>query len=386
MKIAFIGQKGIPVSRPGGVERHVEELAVRLAERSHDVFVYVRNNYTERNLKVYMGVRLIHLPSISTKNLDAISHTFLATIHALFHNYDVVHYHSIGPASLSFLIKIFKPKTTLIATYHSQDYLHQKWNAFARAYLRTAEYITCKVPDKTIAVSQSLGRFVRRKFKKDAIVIPNGFSVLETSKTGALDAWGLKKNDYILSASRLVKHKGIHYLIAAYQSLAAKNLHLNKKLVIVGDGSYTDAYVKFLEHLAAGDKNIIFTGAQSGETLAQLFTNAYLFVQPSESEGLSTALLEAMGYGKAALVSGIPENLEAIGNSGFAFRSKDVKDLEDKMAKLIRNPFIIEENGQLAKIEVSRKYDWEKIVLQTESLYKTMVNNKLTPKRYAKYA
>lgn len=386
MKIAFIGQKGIPVTKPGGVERHVEELATRLAERNHEVFAYVRNNYTDRHLKEYAGIKLIHLPSIGTKHMDAISHTFFATLHALFCKYDVIHYHSIGPSSLSFIIKILKPKTVLVATYHSQDYFHQKWGVIAKACLKLAEYITCNIPDKTIAVSQSLGRFVRKNFQKEAVVIPNGFSVTETKETAELEKWGLIKNEYIFTASRLVRHKGIQYLIEAYKNLYDQNLHKGKKLVIAGDGAFTDDYVKFLHHLASGNKSIIFTGAQSGKALSQLFLHCYLFVQPSETEGLSIALLESMGYGKTALVSGIPENLEAIGSNGFAFRSGDAKDLEEKLHGLLNDPVLVRENGELAKIEVSKKYDWEKITTQTEALYKNLMNHKITSKQYAKYA
>ncbi len=118
MKIAFIGQKGIPAIM-GGVEKHVEELAVRLAALGHEVFVYVRHNYTYKNLQEFKGVKLIHLPSISTKHLDAISHTFLATLHALFCSYDIVHYQAIGPSFLSWIIKLFKRKTLLL--FHKKN-------------------------------------------------------------------------------------------------------------------------------------------------------------------------------------------------------------------------------------------------------------------------
>lgn len=53
-------------------------------------------------------------------------------------------------------------------------------------------------------------------------------------------------------------------------------------------------------------------------------------MQPSFSEGLSIALLEAMGYGIASLVSDIPENREAIEYAGKTFRSRDVEHLEEK--------------------------------------------------------
>jgi len=84
MKIALIGQKGIPVTHGGGVEKHVENLAVRLVELGHEVIVYTRHGYTDKRLKEYKGVKLVGLPSVPTKNLDAISHTFLAALDVIF--------------------------------------------------------------------------------------------------------------------------------------------------------------------------------------------------------------------------------------------------------------------------------------------------------------
>ncbi len=369
MRIAFIGQKGIPASL-GGVERHVEELAVRMAKIGHEVFVYARHNYTDKNLKTYKGVKLIHLPSISTKHLDAISHTFLATMHALFQKYDIVHYHAIGPSSLSWIIKLFKRKTALIATFHCQDYYHQKWGRIARSYLKFGEYMACKVPDKTITVSKELAEFAKKKYGIQAAVIPNGANVNFNSRAEKLSRWNLKEKKYILFVGRLIKHKGVHYLIEAFKQLQDTGRLANGfKLVIVGEGFHTDDYVKYLKTLSEGRNNIVFTGVQTGEALEQLFSHAYLFVQPSEYEGLSIALLEAMGYGLAPLVSDIKENMEAIGNAGIVFKSKDIQDLKDKLAYLMNKPIEEERLGKLAKEKAAREYSWDSIVQKTLEVY-----------------
>jgi glycosyltransferase involved in cell wall biosynthesis len=369
MKIAFIGQKGIPASL-GGVERHVEELATRMANAGHEVFVYVRDNYTDKKLKVYKGVRLIHLPSISTKHLDAISHTFLATLHAVFHKYDVVHYQAIGPTSLSWIVRLLKRKTLLVATFHCQDYYHQKWGLFARTYLRISEYIACKVPKKTITVSKELGDYARKKYGTSVDVIPNGAAVNFTSKSEKLSQWGLKEKRYILSVGRLIKHKGVHYLIEAFKQLESTGkIPNNFKLVVVGEGFHTDEYVKYLKTISEGRPNIIFTGSQTGEALSQLFSHAYFFVQPSEYEGLSIALLEAMGYSLTPLVSNIKENLEAVKDTGVAFRAKDIQDLKEKLAYLMNKPAEVERLGRLAKERVAQEYSWDSIAQKTLAIY-----------------
>jgi len=376
MKIAFIGQKGIP-AKIGGVEKHVEELAKRMVQKDHEVFVYARNNYTDKNLNNFEGVNIIHFPSIPTKHLDAIFHTFLSTLHALFQNYDVIHFHSIGPSSLSFLVRLFKRKTALVATCHCQDYFHQKWNWFAKLCLQFGEFMICKIPQKTIVVSNTLKSFLKNKYAKETIYIPNGFDIFETKEIDEIEKLGLRKNEYILSVNRLVKHKGIHYLIEAFKKLEDRNLAAGKKLVIVGEGSHTEKYVKYLKEIAAGRKSIIFLGVRTGKTLHQLFSNAFLYVQSSQSEGLSISLLEAMGHGKAILASDIPENIEAVSNTGSYFENGNVEDLTFKLSEILaKDPAILDEMGEKAKSRADEKYNWEKIINQTEAAYQNLLLQK----------
>jgi len=375
MKIAFIGHKGIP-AKIGGVERYTEEIAILLAKRGHEVFAYVRDNYTDKNLKEYKGVKLIHLPAIHTKNLDAITHTLLATIHALFQHYDVIQYHSLGPTSLSFIPKIFNPKTAVLSIYQSRDYLHRKWGCLAKAYLKFSEYITCRVPDKTIAVTKLLAELAKEKYGMDLPVIPNGASADPTADANCLAKWNLEKGRYFLAVSRFIRHKGLHYLIEAFKILEDAGRTKNMKLVLVGDGFHTSDYVNYLKKISWGRENIIFTGIQSGKTLHQLCSHAYCFVQPSESEGLSLALLEAMAYGLPVIASDIPENLEAVQNQALTFRNKNVDDLTKKIAQLVENPEAAEEMGRELKKLADTRYNWEAIADQFESVYKEITQLK----------
>ena len=377
MRIAFIGQKGIP-ARIGGVERYVDEVAVRMAKRGHEVFVYVRNHYTPCNLKKYKGVNLIHLPSVKTKHLDAITHTFFSTWHALFQNYDVIHYHSLGPSTLSLLPKLASRKTAIISTYQSQDYKHQKWGFLARAYLKLGEYLTFRIPDKTISVTEELRNYGLEKYKKDSWVIPNGVTLFK--KAGSLSLfkkWNLKRGKYLLSVSRLVAHKEVHTLIQAFVNLKAmRKIDRDWKLVIAGGGSYTDDYVKKIKSLVRGRKDIILAGVQKGEKLAALYKNAYLFVQPSRAEGLSLALLEAMGAGLAPVVSDIKENTSVVRENGVIFRTGNVFDLMSKLEYLINRPAKVKAIGEKACQMVKENYDWDKIAAEIEAVYLEAIEEK----------
>ena len=369
MKIAFIGQKGIP-AKSGGVEKHVEKLAERLVSLGHEVVVYTRPHYTDPTLALWRGVRLVSIPSIHTKHLDAITHTFLATMHALFQEYDVIHYQSIGPSTLSFIPRLFKRSAVVIATFHSRDYFHRKWNWFAKQFLLFAEKLTCTLPERTIAISRGMTDYAQARYGSESVFIPNGAEGNPVATTEFLRSFGLKEKRYVLVVSRLVGHKGIHYLLKAFQDLEdTGKLPNNFKLAVVGAHAETPEYETYLKTMSAGRENILFLGEQTGTALAELFSHAAIFVQPSEDEGLSIALLEAMSYGLPIIASDIDGNEEALGGAGVYFETKNVESLKSELASLINRPEEMELFGKLARGRAQSVYGWESIARQTAEVY-----------------
>lgn len=376
MRIAFIGQKGIP-AKSGGIEKHVERLAVRMAEQGHEVFAYVRPHYTDPKLMAWKGVHLIHIPSFHSKHLDAISHTFLSTLHALFSGYDIIHYHGIGPSSLLFLPKIFLRKARIVFTFHCQDYFHGKWNWIARTYLRFGEYVACRASDRTIVVSRELQQYVRRRYRRMAECIPNGAEAGRTENASFLPTVGLREKRYVLSVGRLVGHKGVHYLIKAFIELEDTNsLPNNTKLVIVGASSATPEYEKYLRLMAKGRDTILFLGERFGMELEQLFSHAAVFVQPSEAEGASLALLEAMGHGVPTIASNIRANADILGNTGLLFESKNVADLREKLAYFLNRPEEAIVFGERGERLIRSKYSWDALADRTLSLYGEVISTR----------
>ena len=371
MKICFIGQKGIP-TRYGGIERYVENLSAGLAKAGHEVFVYTRPYYTPKKQKKFQDVNLISLPSIHTKHLDTISHVFFATIHALFQNYDIIHYQNVGPALLAWIPRLLKPRSKVVVTFQCLDRNHQKWGPASRFFLHLGEWAACKFPRQTITVSENLKEYCLKKYHTKTEYIPNGANpqVLNLKNSSILKKYNLEKGRYLLVVSRLIRHKGIHHLIRAF-----RELKVNLKLVIVGSGSFTDGYVKELKNLAKGDPRVIFTGLKQGQDLNALYRNCYFYVHPSESEGMSLSILEAMSYSKAVLASDIPENFEVLQDVGLTFENRNINDLSDKLKVLIKNPELVIRLGLLAHEKVKKEYNWEKIISQTIFIYE---NRKIT--------
>ena len=363
----MVGQKGIPAVG-GGIESHVENLSAGLAilNNSNKVVVYTRPNYTDKNLRSFRKVVLVSLPSMTGKYVDAISHTFLACLDLFKRRkeVDIVHFHGIGPASLIWLVKIFIPNVKIVFTFHCRDYFHEKWGYFSRLYLKMGELIGCRMADVVVAVSHSLKEYVKNIYGVDAVYIPNGVDLNVEINKSVNTRYNLEDGGYILSASRLVRHKNIHQLIKAF-----KEIKTNKKLVIAGGSVYTDKYTNELRDLAKNDSRVIFVGNQEKESLAGLYNGALAFVQPSLSEGLSIALLEAMSYNKIILSSDIDENREALGDNGVLFRVNNVDDLKDKLEKIIENPGSFDVFCRNGRKRVEHEYSWEIISKLTSDYY-----------------
>jgi glycosyltransferase involved in cell wall biosynthesis len=371
MRIAFIGQKGLPAIF-GGVERHVEELAKELATKGHEVFVYARKWYCPEKITNYAGINIIYTPTIKTKHLDAIVHTFTSSLHALNKNYDVIHYHAVGPSLLSWIPRFFNPRTKVVATFHCIDRYHKKWNWFARLVLSLGEKATCKFPHETIAVSKTIQSYCLNEFDKPVTYNPNGVRIVTKTATDKLAQFGLEPDKYLLMVSRLVKHKGAHYLLEAWRFARQQYPELLKdyKLAIVGGSAFTDDYVQELRDIAQNDQSIVFTNWQKDENLNQLYGNTALLVHPSENEGLPITVLQAMAYGKAVLVSDIPEHQEIVSDSRYWFANSSVSSLAGKIVELLKNLELLKKNGQENLEKVREHFNWSDIAEKTEMVYR----------------
>lgn len=361
MKIAMIGHKRIP-GREGGIEVVVEELATRMSEHKHDITVYNRHKKGYKAPKIYKGVRTIDVPTIEKKSTDAVVYSFIASIMCLFGKYDIIHYHAIGPSAFLLIPHIFGKKT--VVTVHGLNYKTPKWKGVGAKFIQFGEKITAKYADKVIVLSKEQKKYFKEKYNRDTIYIPNGTSVFDIESADLIkEKYGLEKNSYILFLSRVVPGKGVEYLLDAY-----KGIDSNLKLIVAGGTEYVHEFRSMIEEKASEDSRVQLIGFVEGKILRELYSNAKLFVFPSEAEGMPMCLLEAMSYNCPCLVSDIPENIEVGKNYVKSFKSKDVNDLRKKIEQCLEK-----EDPINTRQYIIDDYSWENIVKKTLECYSTLL-------------
>lgn len=368
----MIGHKRIP-SREGGVEIVVEELSKRMANQGHTVHAYNRKGqhvsgkeYEVSNVKLneYKGIKIIQVPTIEAKGLAALSSSFFATIKAIFGKYDVIHFHAEGPCAMLWLPHLFGIRT--VATIHGLDWQRAKWGKFAAAYLKFGERIAAKYADEVIVLSKNVQQYFLDTYSRETKFIPNGIQKPKNLEADEIKKrWNIKKDEYILFLGRIVPEKGIEYLVDAF-----KEVKTTKKMVIAGGASDTNEFMDYIKKKAKNDERFIFTGFVQGKILEELYSNACIYVLPSDLEGMPISLLEAMSYGNCCVVSNIPECAEVVEDKGVVFKKSSIDDLRKVLQSCINDVAKIEKYKREAAEYITNKYNWDEVVTQTVELYR----------------
>ena len=370
LKIAMLGHKRMP-SREGGVEIVVEELSTRMVKLGHKVVCYNRRGhhvsgrqFDREVLSEYKGVRLKQVLTINRRGLAAMTSSVSGAIRCALGSYDVVHFHSEGPCAMLWLPKLFGKKC--VVTVHGLDHQRAKWGRFASAYIMLGEKMAVKMADRSIVLSSGVQDYFKKVYGRKTYFIPNGVSQPEYTSVDLIKReFGLKKDSYILFLGRIVPEKGLYYLVQAF-----RHVKTDKKLVIAGGASDTDLFVSKLKKLGQMDSRIIFTGFVQGRMLDELYSNAYLYVLPSDLEGMPLSLLEAMSYGNCCLVSDIPECAEVVEDKAVLFQAGNVKDLYRKLQLLCNDESLVNDYKSVAAKYICQKYNWDKTVEKTLRLYR----------------
>jgi glycosyltransferase involved in cell wall biosynthesis len=271
-----------------------------------------------------------------------------------------VHYHTLGPALFSFIPRLVGKKTAV--TVQGLDWQRKKWGLVARTVLRLGEKAALWCPDTTMVVSRTLWSYFREQYGAETRYVANGALLRERRPARKILEWGLRPEHYVLFLGRFSPEKNCHLLIEAYHGIDTQ-----EDLVLAGGGNPSDAY--YQDILWHASDRVRLLDYVSGDAFDELLTNAMLFVLPSDLEGLSLALLEAMGAGLCVLASDIPENRELVEGAGFLFRPGDGTDLQRLLRLLMADREVREAAGKAAKKRIQEQYLWPKIAQEVEQTY-----------------
>ncbi len=360
MKLAILGTRGIPANY-GGFETFAEELSVRLAARGHDVTVYGRSNNIRYSGTVYRGVRLVILPTIGTKHLDTVVHTFLSVLHAVPRRFDCVLLCNAANALFAAVPRI--TGTPVALNVDGIERKRRKWGWAGRMYYRVSEYLATIIPNLIVTDAAVIREYYLQRYGAPSRMIAYGANCDRESTAEIQKKLDVECRGYLLYVSRLEPENNAHVVIQAYAGVRS-----SKPLLIVGDAPYAHDYIARLK--TTTDARVRFTGAIYGAGYRELQSHAYLYIHATEVGGTHPALIEAMGVGNCVLVNDTPENREVVGDCGIFFKSAE--ELSTCIQSAIDDPGLVESYREKARTRIQSLYSWDVITDEYEKLFREL--------------
>jgi glycosyltransferase involved in cell wall biosynthesis len=307
-------------------------------------------------------VTLVHLRTPRRSGIEALWHSFSATVHIIRHNTgDVIHVQNGGNSIFAILLRLCGKKVFI--GEDGAEWARGKWPWYARLYLRMTRWITAYIPNGVIFDNVFVREMFEKRYSRSYHFVPFGSDpAQDQSDTEILDKLGLVKQEYFLFVGRFIPDKGLQYLIPAFEALDTA-----KKLVLVGgaaDGSEFEQSLK-----TTRDDRVLFPGYLYGPDVHTLMRNAYAYVQPSDLEGLSPVVLENMGLGTPVICSDIRENLYVVGDTAVTFGKGDVSDLKAKLIFALNNAPELATNAVAAKERAAAHFSWDAVTRQHEEIF-----------------
>lgn len=371
MKIAMIGHKRAP-SRDGGVEVVVTELAPRLAAMGNEVVVYNRYSGGEKE-SGWEGVKTVEVASPRRSSLNALVYSIRAAFKASFGGFDVIHFHAEGPCAAILIARLFGKRTA--ATIHGLDWKQPKWGFFAKTYLKFGERTAAKHADELIVLSPVMRDYFRSVYGRECTLIPNGVVPLTRREPRLItEKFGLEKHKYLLFLARITPVKRLELLLEAFAEVKT-----DMKLAVAGSLDDPTPYVSGIIELAKKDERVVFTGFSSGELLEELYSNCFLYVLPSDSEGMPISLLEAISARARCLVSDIPEITGVAPDYIHRFKKGELSSLRNELYALVSDPAGRENNFGFSPSReqadadadaITAAHGWDEVAQKTFELYK----------------
>jgi glycosyltransferase involved in cell wall biosynthesis len=363
MKLAILGTRGIPANY-GGFETFAEELSTRLAARGHDVTVYGRSNNIRQPHLVYKGVKLAILPTIGTKHLDTVAHTFLSVLHAFRARFDCIL--MCNAANAIFCVVPRAAGTPVALNVDGIERLRKKWGKMARAYYRISERLATIIPNVIVSDAKVIRDYYAKEYATPTVMIAYGAPSERVQTTEVLDTLGVRSHEYLLYVSRLEPENNAHVVIEAFEKT-----HSDKLLLVVGDAPYATKYIERLK--STRDPRIRFPGAIYGTGYRELQSHAYAYIQATEVGGTHPALIEAMGSGNCVIAKDTPENREVLADSGLFFTDPDTLRLQ--IERILTDLSLVQQLRASAQNRVKQHYSWDAVTDAYEKLFREMITH-----------
>jgi glycosyltransferase involved in cell wall biosynthesis len=363
MRVALIGDRGIP-ARYSGFSTLVEELAVGLVrDHDFDVTVYCRNQYYEERSPEYRGVRRVFLPAPGGKSFESIVHSNLAILHAAAQGFDAALV--VDPGNGPFLLPLKLRGTPTALHTDGLGWQRGKWSPLQQKYYRWSEKVSAALADWLVTDSRAMQAYYREQYRADSSFIPYSGAVGDAPSDAALTRYGLQPGGFYLVVARIEPENNVDLIIREYRAAG-----IEKPLVVIGGSPYASDYANAIA--AENDGQVrCMGGVFESALLNGLYKHCYAYLHGHQVGGTNPSLLRAMNGGAACVAIDVVFHREVLGDAGLFFPPQ-AGGLAEIFRRIDRAPEEMARRGGEARARERALYRWDAVVDGYAQLFRAL--------------
>lgn len=356
----------------GGIGIHTHELSEHQVRLGHDVTVYTLVNKSEkRNPQV--KYKIIKNKKILSFLGNSINPLLFFNLFHMRNDFDIIHAHShlFFSTNICAIIRKIGSSPLIITNHGIMSASAPNW--FNSIYLKTIGKWTLNAADAVLCYTDEEKKELINSLSIDEekiFIIPNGVNL------GIFYPDPVELEDHyptLLWIGRIVKGKGVHFLIQA-TALILREIP-NIRLKIIGEGPEKEKMEELIKKLNLEDA-ISISDYVNYQNLPDIYRESDIFILPSMNEGVPKTVLEAMACGKPIVISEFSHLRELISDSGLMFQKGDIYALAGAILKLMNNETLRKEYGKNARNKIIKNYSWDNTVQKTTEIMIQLVKEK----------
>jgi glycosyltransferase involved in cell wall biosynthesis len=369
---------GLFLPHLGGVETYVYNFATSLVKLGHSVHVISYNTNKAPGTEIMNGIMVYRLPCFNLVNtrfpIPKYNPTYfrlLKIIKSLKADYYIINMRFYASSIFGSRIAAMNGKKVYLIE-HVTDYMRINnpfFDLIGRLYENFVSSYIRKRVDKSFAISQQCSKWLEHfGFKVDGI-IHNGINheTINGKNFDFRQRIGISKDSRIICfAGRLIRDKGVQYLLEAFDKI--KDIYTDLHLVIAGDGEMLEEFKRKYASVC----RIHFTGHINHNEVYSLLKASQILVFPSfYPEGMPTILMEAALNDCSIITTLSGGTSEIVPNIdyGLIIEQQSVDSIVDALEKLLTNEVMRKEISANLKERVLRYFDWTKITKEFSDKY-----------------
>ena len=352
LRVAIIGDRGIP-ARYSGFSTLVEEISARMvAEHGMDVTVYCRSQYFAERPPDFRGVRLVYLAAPGGKSLESLWHSARAILHAALRPFDIAVV--LDPGNSPLTLPLLVRRMPFVIHTDGLGWQRRKWSPLQQRYYRWSEWVSARLATHLVCDSPAMQRYYLEEYGTASAYIPYGGEAGGPPDEAAPARYGLEPGRYYLVVARLEPENNVDLIIREYKSSDAR-----LPLVYVGGARYESEYSRAI--FAQADPRVKCLGpVYEAALLNGLYRHCRAYIHGHEVGGTNPSLLRAMAAGAACVPIDVVFHREVLGSHGLFF-SRDPGSLAGIIATLEADQSLTARLGREARARAEGCYRWDAV-------------------------